>query len=152
MPREPGAKGEQGPSAGESAQAQRVFGLGERERDAMLAWVGENLTLVRRSASGQRVFYWILGLAFAVGVAAHVGGFLLKTYVTTEPWTLIADLLYQLGQATWTGVVVAVFLQLWPEAKKRHYQQALDAYEAATGRQASVGGGPAPGPPMPDDR
>ena len=26
----------------------------------MLAWVGENLTLARQSASGQRVFYWIL--------------------------------------------------------------------------------------------
>ena len=152
MTGEPGEKGAPRPSTDGRAQGQDVLGLGDLERDALLAWVGENLTLVRRSASGQRVFYWILGLAFAVGVAAHVGGFLLKTYVTTEPWMLIADLLYQLGQATWTGVVVAVFLQLWPEAKKRHYQQALDAYEAATGRQASVGGGPAPGPPMPDDR
>ena len=28
-----------------------VFGLGERERQAVLAWVGENLTQVRRSAT-----------------------------------------------------------------------------------------------------
>jgi hypothetical protein len=31
-----------------------VLDLGERERDYLLAWVGENLTLVRRSAAGQR--------------------------------------------------------------------------------------------------
>jgi hypothetical protein len=114
----------------------------------MLAWVGENLTLVRRSASGQRVFYWILGIGFVAGLAAHIGGFLLKTSVTTEPLALLADLLYALGWALWTGVIVVLFVQIWPEAKKRQYEQALDAYEAAIGRQARVGSGqaPAPGP------
>ena len=62
-----------------------MLGLGERERDYLLAWVGENLTLVRRSASGQRAFYWILGIGFVVGLAGHVGGFLLKSSATTEP-------------------------------------------------------------------
>ena len=71
-----------------------------------------------------------------LGVAAHVGGFLLKTSATTEPVLLVADLLYQFGQALWTGVVVVVFVQLWPEAKRRQYQQVLDAYEAAAGPQA----------------
>ena len=120
-----------------------MLGLGERERDAMLAWVGENLTLVRRSASGQRVFYWILGMGFVVGLAAHIGGFLLKTSATTEPLMLLADLLYALGWALWTSVVVVLFVQIWPEAKKRQYKQALDAYEAA-GRQARAGSGQAP--------
>jgi hypothetical protein len=111
-----------------------VLGLGERERDALLAWVGEHLTLVRRSASGQRVLYWTLGIGFMVGLAAHVGGFLLKTSATTEPLLLLADLFYALGLALWTGVVVAMFVQIWPEAKKRQYKQALDAYEAAVSR------------------
>jgi hypothetical protein len=106
-----------------------VLGLGERERDYLLAWVGENLTLVRRSASGQRVFYWNLGIGFVVGLAGHVGGFLLKSSATTEPLLLVADLIYALGWALWTGVVVVVFVQIWPEAKKRQYKQALDAYE-----------------------
>jgi hypothetical protein len=48
------------------------------------------------------------------------------------------------GQALWTGVVVVAFLQIWPEAKRRQYQQALDAYEAAAGRQARAGSGQAP--------
>jgi hypothetical protein len=104
----------------------------------MLAWVGENLTLVRRSVSGQRVLYWSLGIGFAVGLAAHVGGFLLKDWATTEPLLLVADLLYALGWALWTGVVVVVFVQLYPEAKKRQYKQAVDAYEAAVGRQDQV--------------
>jgi hypothetical protein len=93
----------------------------------MLAWVGENLTLVRRSVSGQRVLYWSLGFGLVVGVAAHVGGFLLKSSVTTEPLSLMADLLYALGWSLWTGVVVVVFVQLYPEIKKRQYKQALDA-------------------------
>jgi hypothetical protein len=120
-----------------------VLGLGERERDDLLAWVGENLTLVRRTAYGQRPLYWILGIGFVVGLAAHAGGFLLKTSATTEPLLLVADLLYALGWALWTSVVVVVFVQIWPEAKKRQYKQVLDAYEAAVGRQARVGSGQA---------
>ena len=82
---EPEAEGAPRPLADEGAQGHGVLGLGEQERDAMLAWVGENLTLVRRSASGQRPMYWILGTVLAVGLAFHVGGFLLKTSATTEP-------------------------------------------------------------------
>ena len=151
MTGEPGAQGAPDPSDDKRAQGQGVLGLGERERDAMLAWVGENLTLVRRTASGQRVPYWILGVGFVVGVAAHVGGFLLKTSVTTEPLLLVADLLYQFGQALWTGVVVVLFVQIWPEAKRRQYERALDAYEAAVGRQAPAGGGQPPDPASAED-
>jgi hypothetical protein len=128
-----------------------VLGLGERERDFLLAWVGENLTLVRRSVSGQRPMYWILGIGFVAGLAAHVGGFLLKTSTTTEPLSLVADLLYALGWSLWTGVIVVVFVQIWPEAKKRQYKQALDAYEAAVGRQARAGSGQAPDPAGAED-
>ena len=76
-------------------------------------------------------------------LAAHVGGTLLESSATTEPSKLVADLLYQFGLALWTGVVLVVFVEIWPEAKRRQYQQALDAYEAAAGRQARAGSGPA---------
>ncbi len=141
MTGEPGAKGDPRPITDEPAQGQDVLGLGERERDALLAWVGENLTLVRRSASGQRILYWSLGICFVVGLAAHVGGFLLKSWETTEPLSVLGDLLYTLGWALWTGVVVVVFIQLYPETKRRQYKQALDAYEAARGDQARAGSG-----------
>jgi hypothetical protein len=131
MTGEPGAKGAPRPFTDERAHGQDVPGLEGLERDVLLAWVGENLTLVRRSVFGQRILYWSLGIGFVVGLAAHVGGFLLKTSATAEPLLLVADLLYALGWALWTGVVVVVFVQIYPEAKKRQYKQVLDAYEAA---------------------
>jgi len=139
------------PSAGAPPSRQDVLGLGERERDALLAWVGENLTVVRRSASGQRPMYYILGIGFVVGLAAHAGGFLLKTSATTEPLSLVADLLYALGWALWTSVIVVMFVEIWPEAKKRQYQQALDAYEAAINRQAGAASGQGAAPEGAED-
>ena len=51
-----GAKGAAHPfSDKERAHGQNVFGLGEPERQAVLAWVGENLTQVRRSVYQQRL-------------------------------------------------------------------------------------------------
>jgi len=79
-----------------------------------------------------------------VGLAAYVGGFLLKFSATTELLLLVADLLYALGWSLWTGVVVVVFVQIYPETKKRQYRQALDPYEAAVGDQARAGSGQAP--------
>jgi hypothetical protein len=137
MTGEPGAKGAPHPSTDEE--------LDPRLNDPdTLAWMGEHLPELRRSASGQRPMYWILGIGFVMGLAAHVGGFLLKTSATTEPLLLVADLLYALGWALWTSVVVVVFVQIWPEAKRRQYKQALDAYEATVGRQARAGSGQAP--------
>jgi hypothetical protein len=143
MSGEPGAKAAPRPSADESGQGQDVLGLGERERDYLLAWVGENLTLVRRSASGQRPMYWVLGIVLVVGLAFHIGGFLLKTSTTTEPLSLVGDLIYTFGWALWTGAVIVVFVQIWPEAKRRQFKQALDAYEAAVGDQARAESGQA---------
>jgi hypothetical protein len=130
-------------------QGRDVLGLSNEEREATLAWVGEHLALVRQSAVGDRVLYWILGIGVVVGLAAHIGGFLLRSSTTGEPLSLVADLLYSLGFALWTGVVVAIFVQIWPDAKKRQYRQALDAYEAAMGRRAQTA--PPPHPPSPDD-
>jgi hypothetical protein len=140
MTGEPGPMGDPRPLADEGAQGRDALGLSGLERDALLAWVGENLPLVRRSASGQRVSYWILGIGFVVGLAFHIGGFLLKYSGTTEPVALVADLIYALGWALWTGVVVVMFVEIWPEAKRRQYKQALEAYEAAVGSPARAGG------------
>ena len=87
----------------EPARGHDLFGLGERDRRALLDWVGEHLIQVRRSVYEQRLLHWSLGISVVVGLAAHVGGYLLKTSVTTEPLGLVADLLYALGFALWTG-------------------------------------------------
>ncbi len=55
----------------------------------------------------------------------------------------VADLLYALGWALWTGVVVVVFVQIIPEVKRRQMKRALDAYEAALRNQAGAASGPA---------
>jgi hypothetical protein len=119
--------------------------LGERERREVLAWVGENLPQVRRSVYEQRLLYWSLGIGFVVGLAAHVGGYLLTSSVTTEPLGLVSDLLYALGYALWTGVLVVVFVQVFPEVKRRQFKQALDAYEAARHEKARAGSDQASG-------
>jgi hypothetical protein len=69
-------------------------------------------------------------MAMVVGLATHVGAYVLRSSVTTEPLGLVADLLYAAGYALWTGVVVVVFVQVIPEVKRRQFKQALDAYEA----------------------
>jgi len=122
-----------------------LSGLGELERRELLTWVGEHLPEVRRTAVGQRPVYWILGMGLAVGLAAYVAGYLIKSSTTTEPLGLVGDLLYTFGWALWTGVVVVVFLQIIPEAKRRQYKQALDAYEAALRDKARAEGDEASG-------
>jgi hypothetical protein len=130
----------------ERAPGQDVLsGMTELERRETLAWVGEHLPQVRRSVFNQRLLYWSLGIGLVVGLAAHVGGYLLEASVTTEPLGLVADLLYALGYALWTGVVVVVFVQVIPEAKRRQFKQALDVYEAAQREKARAGSDQASG-------
>jgi hypothetical protein len=109
------------------------------------AWMGKHLPELRRSAYGQRLLYQSLGIAFVVGLAAHVGGYLLKSSVTTELLGLVADLLYALGFALWTGVVVVVFAEVIPEVKRRQIKRSLDVYEAALREQARAGSDQASG-------
>jgi hypothetical protein len=58
----PGAKDAPHPFTDEEpARGHDLFGMGERERQAVLDWVGENLTQVRRSVYEQRLLHWSLG-------------------------------------------------------------------------------------------
>jgi hypothetical protein len=135
-----GAKGAPHPFADEA----RALGI-DLDDPRALAWMEEHLPEYRQGASGQRPMYWILGIGFVVGLAAHVGGYVLRSSVTSEPLLLAADLLYALGFALWTGVVVVLFVQIWPEAKRRQLQRWLDAYDAALREKARAGGDPASG-------
>lgn len=85
---------------------------------------------LRQSVSGQRILYWSLGISFVVGLAAHIIGYALLTFLPRGLLGLLADLLHALGWSLWTGVVVAVFIQVIPEIKRRQIKQYLDAYEA----------------------
>jgi len=135
-----GAKGDPQPLTDEA----RALGIDVDDPGA-LAWMEKHLPEVRGWASGQRPQYWILGIGFVMGLAAHVGGYLLRSSVTTEPLGLVADLLYSLGFALWTGVVLVFFVQIWPEAKRRQIRRSLEAYEAALREKARAGGDQASG-------
>ena len=113
--------------------------------DEELAAIGAYLPELRRSVAGQRILYTSLAIGFVVGLAAHVGGYLLRSLATTAPLGLVADLLYALGWALWTGVVVVVFVQIFPEAKRRQIMRGLDAYEAAMRDKARAGSDQASG-------
>lgn len=115
--------------------------LKEVERRAVLAWVGEHLPQVRRSVYEDRLLRRSLVIGFVIGLAAHIGGYLLKTNAS-QPVGVFADLLYALGWALWTGVVVVVVVEVFPEAKRRGYKRMLDAYEAAQRDQAQTGAAP----------
>jgi hypothetical protein len=104
-----------------------------------LTWVREHMTQLRESVFGQRIVLQSLGIGFVLGLAAYVGGYALKVSAATEPWKLGVDLLYGLGLALWTGVVVALFVEVIPRVKQRQIKQALDAYEAALREKAQAG-------------
>ena len=94
------------------------------------AWMEEHLTDLQKSVTGQRILYTSLVISFVVGLVAHIGGYVLLSLAPREPLGLFADLLHALGWSLWTGVVVVVFVQVIPEAKRRQIGAALDAYEA----------------------
>ncbi len=115
-----------------------------------LAAIGLYLPELRRYVSGQRILYRSLGIGFVLGLAAHVVGYLLRASATMVALGLLADLLYALGWALWTGVVVVLFVQIFPEAKRRQIERGLDEYEAAqhdnvrAGSEQASGHGGAP--------
>jgi hypothetical protein len=95
-----------------------------------LDWMAENVADMRRLVSGQRILYGSLAIGFVVGLVLQIVGYAVKASEPQEPLGLVADLLYALGWALWTGVVVAVFVEIVPRVKRRQIRQAIDAYEA----------------------
>lgn len=101
-----------------------------------LEWMEEHLPELKRFVSGQRLLYQSLVIGFVIGLAAHVGGYFLLASTPNGFLGLLADLLHALGWSLWTGVVVALFVQVIPEVKRRQIRQVLKAYEAIRRDQA----------------
>jgi len=103
-------------------------------------WMEQHLTELKQSVSGQRFLYQSLVLGFVVGLAAHVGGYALLSSMPSGLLGLLADLLHALGWSLWTGVVVAMFVEVIPEVKRRQIRQAVEAYETLRRKQTQTGG------------
>jgi hypothetical protein len=99
---------------GGQVDAEQLHAPRQRRRDRP-AQVWVDLREMRRSAYGQRLVYQSLAVGFVVGLAAQISGYLLRPPPPMEPLGLVADLLYALGWALWTGVVVVLFVQIIPE-------------------------------------
>jgi hypothetical protein len=52
----------------------------------------------------------------------------------------LADLLHAFGWSLWTGVVVVVFIQIIPQAKRNQIRRAVEAYEAVRRDKAQADG------------
>jgi len=105
------------------------------------AWMEEHMPeLKRQYLSGQRLLYQSLVISIILGLAAHVGGYVLLSSAPSGLLGLLADLLHALGWSLWTGAVVAVFLQIAPEVKRRQIKQSVNAYEALRRERAKAVG------------
>ena len=107
------------------------------QEPAAMDWMGEHLTDLRRTVAEHRIRKQLLWIGFVGGLLAHVAGYLLGASATSDLVGLLADLLYALGYALWTGVVVVLMVEIIPRAKERQIARAIDAYEATL--RAKVG-------------
>ena len=101
-------------------------------------WMEEHLAEMRRSVAEHRFRSQVLWTGLVAGLAAHVAGYLLRASAPNELLGLLADLLYTLGFAMWTGVVVVLMVEIIPRVKERQIIRALDAYEAAVRNKANT--------------
>jgi len=106
----------------------------------VMDWMAEHEADLRQSVEGQGILYQTLAFSCLLGLAAHIGGYVLLTSSPGEPLGLFADLLHALGWSLWTGVVVVVLVQVIPEVKRRQIKQALDEYDAFQRDKARAGG------------
>jgi hypothetical protein len=113
----------------EGEKSQRIPAMSTDEEAS--TWIEEHLpALKQKYVHGQRVLYQFLVFGFLVGLAAHVGGYVLLSSAPSGIRGLLADLLHALGGSLWTGVVLALFVQVIPEVKRRQIKQTVDEYEA----------------------
>lgn len=104
--------------------------------------IGDYLPEIRRSLSDQSIVRTYSAIAFGLGLVAQIVGYLLKANAGTDFYGLAVDLLYGLGFALWTGVVVTYFVQVLPEAKRRQIVAGLEAYEASQRAKVRDSGAP----------
>jgi hypothetical protein len=113
-----------------------MAGPSEPDLDSLFAdpdaaeWMKTHLAELRSSVAEHRFRKQLVWMGVLVGLVAHIGGYLVRASAPAEPLGLVADLLYSLGLALWTGTVVVVLVEIVPQAKERQILNAIDHYEA----------------------
>jgi hypothetical protein len=99
--------------------------------DAELDYIATHLDDLRRAVEGRTILYTWLLLGFSLGLIAHLGGYFIGTGTTSNVVGLLAELLKSLGTALWTGCLLVLFVQVWPEVQQRTARRMLGLYEKA---------------------
>jgi hypothetical protein len=107
----------------------------EAPSDAELDYVAARLDELRRAVEGRTILYTWLLLAFLLGLIAHLAGYFIGTGASNTVVTLLAELLRSLGTALWTGCVLILFVQVWPDVQQRGARRKLALYEKALGER-----------------
>jgi hypothetical protein len=68
-----------------------------------------------------------------LGLIAHLAGYFIGTGTSNTVVTLLAELLRSLGTALWTGCVLILFVQVWPDVQQRGARRKLALYEKSLG-------------------
>jgi hypothetical protein len=103
----------------------------ETPSEAELNYVAPRLDDLRRAVEGGSILYTWLLLAFLLGLIAHLAGYFIGAGTSNNVVTLLAELLRSLGTALWTGCVLILFVQVWPDVQRRRARRLLALYEKA---------------------
>jgi hypothetical protein len=103
----------------------------ETPSEAELDYIAPRLDELRRAVEGRTILYTWLLLAFLLGLIAHLAGYFIGAGSSNNVVTLLAELLRSLGTALWTGCVLILFVQVWPEVQQRRARRLIALYEKA---------------------
>ena len=110
-------------------------------------WMEEHLAEMRRSVAEHRFRSQVLWTGLVAGLAAHVAGYLLRASAPNDLLGLLADLLYTLGFAMWTGVVVVLMVEIISRESRNARSSVRSTRtrpRSATGRMPPPGRNPTP--------
>ncbi len=103
----------------------------ETPSEAELNYVAPRLDELRRAVEGRSILYTWLLLAFLLGLIAHLAGYFIGVGTSNNVVALLAELLRSLGTALWTGCVLILFVQVWPDVQQRRARRLIALYEKA---------------------
>lgn len=103
----------------------------ETPSEAELDYVAPRLDELRRAVEGRTILYKWLLVAFLLGLITHLAGYFIGAGTSNAVVTLLAELLRSLGTALWTGCVLILFVEVWPDVQQRSARRRFALYEKA---------------------
>jgi len=122
-------------------QSEKITVDGYTFASGELEWARQNLPAIQRSARSNTVLYFSMAIAFVLGLALYLLGYVISIGGIAMPpgWRddLIANLLTELGVTLWTSVILVLFLEVIVEIQRKRWQRYARTVEHALQQQAS---------------